>query len=205
MQSIKKKLLDRIYGHGRGYAFTGKDFWHLSSPISVDKALSLLAREGVIRRLGRGLYDYPRVNPELGGPLTPDFHQVAQAIARKLGIRVQPDGAWASNLIGISTQVPAKIVYLTDGRPQKYRIGNQILDFRKAAPGKFRPRDPVVGLIASALRDLGPKAIDRPMLDRLSELLSGRNRRLVLRDAQYVEGWIGDIIRRAAAEQDNQR
>jgi hypothetical protein len=173
------------------------DFLGLGDRAVVDKTLSLLARNGVLRRLGRGLYDYPRRNAELGGQLGPDFEQVAKALARKLGVRIQPHGAWAANLLGLSSQVPAQIVYLTNGHPKTYRFGRQTIIFRRNAPGKFRPADEIVGLIAGALRELGSDAVDDELRARLRQLVAKRNPRTVLRDTQYLEGWIADLIRAA--------
>jgi hypothetical protein len=194
MHMINKKILSRIYGHGRGYAFSGKDFLDLGDRDTVDKTLSLLAKNGNIRRLDRGMYDYPRQNPELGGQLAPDMDQVARAIARKLGIRIQPHGAWAANLLGLSTQVPAQIIYITDGHPKKYHILNQVIAFKRSAPGKFQSDDDMVSMIAGALRYLGQKSINDEMLSRLSRLLAGHSQKRILSEVQNLEGWIGDLI-----------
>ena len=102
-QAIKNKALNRIYGHGRGWAFSSKDFHDLGR---VDMALTRHMEAGTIRRVIRGIYDYPRFSELLNQQLAPDIHQVAQALARKFGWRIQPDGTAAMNLIGISTQVP---------------------------------------------------------------------------------------------------
>ena len=197
MQSVKDKVLARVYGHGRGRAFSNKDFLGLGDRAVVDKTLSLLARDGILRRLGRGLYDHPRSNPELGGKLGPDFEQVAKALARKLGVQIRPHGAWAASLLGLSSQVPARIVYVTDGHPKTYRFGRQAIVFRRNAPGKFRPADELVGLIAGALRELGPGAVDDELKARLRRLVAKRDPRTVSRDTRYLEGWIADLIRAA--------
>lgn len=90
---------------------------------SIDMALGSLAREGTIRRIRRGLYDMPKLNPALGGKLSPDIDEAAQAIARRQRWKIVPEGAWAANLLGLSTQVPAKIIYLTDGPSKEVEIG----------------------------------------------------------------------------------
>jgi Family of unknown function (DUF6088) len=85
--------------------------------------LTALVWDGVIRRIRRGLYDVPKVNPDLGGTLSPDIDQVARALARRHRWTIVPEGAWAANLLGLSTQVPAKIIYLSDRPNQKIQIG----------------------------------------------------------------------------------
>src|ERR1700678_2566410 len=114
MQTVDAKLISRIYGSGRGSAFTPNDFFDIGRRGAVDKALSRRTSKGTIRRLARGFYEYPREHPELG-KLSPDIEKVAKALAGKDRIRLQPAGAYATNLLGLSEQVPAKVVFLTDG------------------------------------------------------------------------------------------
>jgi hypothetical protein len=108
MQTIDAKLISRIYGSGRGSAFTPNDFFDIGGRDAVDKALSRLTAKGTIRRLARGLYEYPREHPELG-TISPDIEKVAKALTGKDQIRLQPSGAYATNLLGLSEQVPAKV------------------------------------------------------------------------------------------------
>src|SRR5438309_147281 len=109
MQTVDARIISRIHGTGRGAAFTPNDFLDLGGRDAVDKSLSRLALKGTIRRLARGLYEYPRQHPELG-VLSPDVDKVAKALAGKDRIRLQPAGAYATNLLGLSEQVPAKVV-----------------------------------------------------------------------------------------------
>ena len=99
MQSITDKILTRIRRNGHGRAYSSKDFLDIGSRASVDHALSALTKSGEIRRVARGIYEYPKVNPDLGGQLSPDYDSVARAIARKNGVRIEPSGAWAANLL----------------------------------------------------------------------------------------------------------
>jgi Family of unknown function (DUF6088) len=118
MQTMKTRILDRIRRFESGHAFMAKDFLDIASRGTVDMTLSALLRDRVIRRIRRGLYDSPKVNPDLGGTLSPDIDQTARALARRHRWTIVPEGAWAANLLGLSTQVPAKIVYLSDGPNQ---------------------------------------------------------------------------------------
>ena len=123
-QTIENKLSYRIRGNGSGWAFSPKDFLDLGGRPTVDSALHRLTRRGEVRRVVRGIYDYPRFSKLLDQQLSPDVDQVARAIARKFGWRIQPSGAIAANLLGLSTQVPARAVYLSDGPDRSYKIGN---------------------------------------------------------------------------------
>jgi len=105
-QAIEQKILSRIYGNGRGWAFSQADFADLGARSTIDSALHRREREGVIRRVIRGIYHYPRHSKALGGPTSPNIDQIAHALARKFNWRIQPNGATAQNLLGLSTQVP---------------------------------------------------------------------------------------------------
>lgn len=133
MQSVETNILRKIYGHGRGWAFFQKDFSPLASREAVDLALHRLEKKGTIRRVLRGLYDYPRFSELLDQQLSPDIDQVACALARKFGWHIQPSGAAALNLMGLSTQVPGRYVYLSDGPARTYEVGKTELVFENTA------------------------------------------------------------------------
>src|SRR5690349_2550530 len=130
-QTVEQQILARVYGHGRGWAFSPKDFLHLGSRKAVDVALIRLTNAGTIRRVIRGIYDYPRFSAFLDQQLGPDIHQVSLALARKFGWSTQAGSAAALNLIGLSTQVPSQYVYYSNGPDRKYIIGNTALQFEK--------------------------------------------------------------------------
>lgn len=112
-QSIEKRILSRILGSRKGAIFAPSDFLDVGSRRAVDLALHRLTRKNTLRRLTRGLYEYPREHPELG-MLSPDIQKIAKALAGKNRLRLQPAGAYAANLLGLSEQVPAKVIFLTE-------------------------------------------------------------------------------------------
>ena len=199
MQTIANKILNRIKGKGGGFSFTAKDFLDLGARGAVDMALSTLARSGTIRRIRRGLYDSPSYSELLGSLLAPDFDQVAHAIARKAGIRIQPSGALAANLLGLSEQVPAKIVYLTDGRSRTIRIGSQTITFKQTSPKELLPNEKTA-LVVHALRFLGKEAVTDEIIHKLRKILSPAERKRLLKDAKYTSTWDPDVVRRIAEE-----
>src|SRR5436305_379509 len=134
MTTVQEQILDRIRHQGRGKVFTTKDFFDLGSREAIDQALSRLAKAGDVQRLGRGLYHYPQRNLRLGIALPPDADEIAGALARRTGSRIAPSGAMAANRLGLSTQVPARPVYLTDGRTREVRVGNLVFVIKHVAP-----------------------------------------------------------------------
>lgn len=200
MQSVADKVLARIRSNGRGRAFSSKDFLDLGSRASVDHALCSLARSRQIRRVARGVYDYPRLNPDLGGELSPDYDAIARAIARKTGVRIEPSGAWAANLLGLSTQVPAKIVYLTNGTSRVYQVGSQRIAFQRVGPKELVAKPGPSSLVVQALRHLGQDRVNDSLLRQLRERLSRADRKALLRDTRYTADWIFEIIKKIAAD-----
>ena len=133
MKTKGYQIVTRIERLGPGKTFSAKDFLDLASRTMIDVTLAKLAQSGQIRRVRRGLYDVPKINPALGGKLSPDIDEAARAIARRQRWKIVPEGTWAANLLGLSTQVPSKIVYLTDG-PNKCR--SDAAPFNSNMPGR---------------------------------------------------------------------
>lgn len=199
MQTIDNRLISRIYGSGRGSAFTPNDFLDLGSRDAVDKALSRLAAKGTIRRLARGLYEYPREHPELG-TLSPDIEKVAKALAGKDRIRLQPAGAYATNLLGLSEQVPAKVVFLTDGPSRTVKFARQEIQLRRTTPRNMATAGRLSGLLMQALRHLGKTHITPARVEHLRRTLPAKERRQLLKDLRLAPAWMHPLFRELAGE-----
>lgn len=204
IESVYEKVDARIKKHGRGAVFVTREFLELGSRSAVDEALSRLTKENVIRRLGRGLYDYPRQHPALGlVPADPDL--IAGALARKTGSRLQSAGARAANALGLSTQVPAHPVYLTDGRRRTVQIGGQTIELRHASPRSMAGAGRVEGTVIQALRHLGPEHVDEATVEQLRQSLSIRDRVALRRAAFSAPGWLIPILQQIAQGQPEEK
>jgi hypothetical protein len=192
------KIKRRIIGKGRGAVFTPADFLDLCSRDSVDQTLSRLTDQGVIRRLARGIYDYPKTSPRLGR-LSPDPDAVAAAIARKDGRVVQVSPARAANMLGLTTQVPAKAVYLTDGPSRTKQIGAQTIIMRNAAAKNLVGAGKPTGAVFQALRYLGKDGVDASVVARLSKTIDADTRRALVKDALQAPGWMRPVVQQIAA------
>jgi hypothetical protein len=194
-QAIENKILSRVYGRGRGWAFTKTDFVAEFGETNVHKALSSLTKAGKIRRVLRGVYDYPRYSDLLSTELAPDLDQVSRALARKFNWRIQPSGDAALNLLGLSTQVPGRWVYLSDGPDRDYSVGNNILAFKKTALKDVGFRYPESGLVVQALKALGRDRVDSAVIKKIRSQLSAKACQRMLRDTRSVTGWVYDAIK----------
>lgn len=177
-----------IQEHGRGYVFTPKDFLDLGSREAIDTALSRLTTNGDIRRLARGLYDYPKQN-KLLGDLYPDPDYVAQVIARDLDSQIQISGARAMHMLGLTTQVPAQTVYLISGPSKEIKIGGVVLKFKHASPKIMAGSGTKGGIVLQAIRYLGKNGITNRVLDKISHQLDNADKQSIKNLIRFAPGW----------------
>ena len=200
MDSAQAQIHNRILQARPGAVFTPKDFLDLASRDAADQTLSRLVRQAKVRRLGRGLYYTPRHNETLGVDVPPDLDDVADAVARQTGSRVAPSGAVAANRLGLSTQVPVKPVYLSDGRTRQVAVGNYTLQIKHVSPKDLPVGSRTSALVLQALRFLGKDAIHDGTIGAIRSALSRDDRAQLLHDAQYATDWLREIARRVASE-----
>jgi len=154
-------------------------------------------RQGITRQLARGLYDYPDQHPGIG-VLSPSTDAIAQALKGRDAARLQPTGAYAANILGLSDQVPARTVFLTDGRSRRVKIGKQEIVLRHTTLRNMATAGTTSGMVIQALRWLGRRHVD----DQTCALLAGRltddDKRTLIADARYAPTWVAEIMRRVA-------
>jgi hypothetical protein len=198
MQTKHNQIVARIEQLGLGKAFSAKDFLDIASRTMIDVTLASLAPSGKIRRIKRGLYDMPRINAALGGELSPDIDEAAQAIARRQRWKIVPEGAWAANLLGLSTQVPAKIIYLTDGPNNEVLIGRRSIHFKHARPKAMAGLEGKFALVVQALRYLGKEGVSTREIQTLRTALSPAEKRRLVKDARFGVDWIYEVAKKIA-------
>lgn len=202
VNSIDNQILSRIMGKGRGYVFTPADFLDLGNRNAVGLVLFRNTDAGTIRKLARGLYDYPRLHPRLG-TLAPSTDEVAKALQGRDVSRLQPSGAHAANMLGLSDQVPVRAVFLTDGRSRKVQLGKQLIILKKTTPRQMATAGRISGTVIQALHWLGRRHVDDKALSILRRRLSARDKRQLLNDIPYAPAWIGEVMRRISKPPDH--
>ena len=195
IQSIDKIVTYRIYGNKRGWVFTPSRFYDIGSQFAVRKTLERLAKSGLIRRLAPGLYDYPKRHPVLGD-LLPNYEQIGRALIGEDKLKLQPSGAYAANLLGLTEQVPAKIVFLTDGAPRKVVIGKQTIILKRTTPKNMAAAGRASGLVIQALRYLGKDSVSDDTINKLKTRLSREDKDRLLKDISCAPVWIGRALSR---------
>ena len=202
MRTAKDSILRGIRDLRRGAVFTPKDFLDVANRGTVDMTLHGLVERGIVTRLARGLYHYPKQSAFLKGPLSPELDAVAQALARRFRWHIVPSGAHAANLLGLSTQVPAKAVYLSDGPSKIVSVGKRQIVFKHARPKDLAPAgEHLSAVVIQALRYLGRDAVGSETIADLKKKLPKPARTHLLHDARFGTDWIYAAAR-AIAESD---
>lgn len=198
--TVSKQIENRVHGHGPGWVFSPTDFLDLGSPHTVGMVLTRMVRGGQIRRLARGLYDFPRTDPQLG-LLSPSVDMIAETLARRDGVRLQPSEAAAANMLHLSEQVPMRVVYETDGPPRKITVGTLTIQFRRRVPRKMATAGKMSGLVFAALRGLGKRYVTQEQVSHLRQLLSPEDRRCLLQDLPQAPAWMHPFLRYIAKDE----
>ncbi len=190
---VEVLVKNRIIEHGRGWCFTSMHFSDLGGDASIRKALSHLQRQKIIRRLAQGIYDYPKIH-DLLGIIPPDLNEVAKAIAEKNGVLIQPAGARAANLVGLSEQVPSRIIFLTEGPSRKMIIGNQEIIFKKTTKKNMSSAGTREGLLIQALKNLGKDHIAQAERAQVAKFLKDCSEEEIKQNIKFAPAWIRALI-----------
>ena len=196
-QHVEINIKNRIYGLGRGKCFTPDKFLDLGGDSAIRQSLSRLTKEGLIRRLAQGLYEYPRIHKTLG-VLPPQADQIIKALAERDEITVQPSGAYAANLLGLSEQVPNKVVYLTQGSPRKIKVGNMEIILKRTSNKHMAVAGKMSGLIIQALLYLGEEHLDKEIIMKLSKKLSPQEKKELIKAVKSAPIWMRDFLKEVA-------
>lgn len=202
MISVEDKILARIKGHGSGWVMTNGDFGDLAPTATVDWSLHRLKAKKTIRPLLRGIYDYPRYSTFLQEEIAPDMEKVARAIARKFQWNIQISGSAALNYLGLSTQIPMRIVYFSDGPNRQYEILGKTIEFKHIIMKDAKFSDPKSEIIVQALRELGEKQITPEDIEKMRNFIPKSERKKILKDTQFVTDWVHNKIQMICREED---
>lgn len=194
------KLYDSVFyfisGHGRGWAFSSNDLIQKFERQQIDNVLSDLVKAKKIRRVSRGIYDYPKYSELLQKELSPDIEQVAQAIGRKFNWRIEVSGESALNILNLSTQIQAKYIYLSDGPNKSYKLYNDVeIEFKKSVLKDIGFRYKESSLIVQALKSLGKEHISDEIIEKIKEQIEPKMYEKILKDTQSTTVWVYEIIK----------
>jgi hypothetical protein len=190
-----KLIRDRINCSDIGTVYVAVDFVDISDKTSVNAYLARLVDEGLIRRVLRGVYDKPEYNDFLEEYVAPSPDKVANALARNFGWSIVPCGDTALNLLGLSTQVPAAWVYVSDGTYKEYAYDNTTIQFKRTTNKEVSKLSYKTALTVQALKALGKDKIDDTVINRLGKLLTAEEKQTMLEEAKAATSWIYEYIK----------
>jgi len=192
--TVSNKIENTITKSEKGKLIFVSDFSQYGNYDTVRKSLQRLITKGIIIRISKGIYYYPKTD-ELLGVLYPTAEEIGKAIAKRDKARIIPTGAYAQHLLGLSTQIPMNIVYLTDGSARKVKIGNQTITFKKTSPKNLSFDSKLSSLIIQALKSKKENNITQTEKQRLAEIIKQSNEEEKIKnDIQNAPVWIRKIV-----------
>jgi predicted transcriptional regulator of viral defense system len=193
VQSIKNKIELTIKQKGRGKIIFTKDFSLLGTEFVIRQSLSRLCKEGLILRLSAGAYLYPKIS-KLIGTVYPSINEIIEQIAKREKSRIVPTGLYALNKIGLSTQVPMRFVFLTDGAARELTIAGVKVKFQKTIAKNLAFKGKLTILVVFALKEIGKNNLQANELHKINELLSHEPKDVIIHDSRLAPNWIAEIM-----------
>lgn len=190
---VENKIAEVLKTNPKGSVLFVDDFLGYGNPESVKKALLRLKEKEILVRLAHGIYLYPKIDKELG-VLFPSTEEIANAIARRDKARIIPAGVQTLNKLGLSTQVPMKVVYLTDGSARTVKVGKRTITFKKTSPKNLLAQGEISSLAIQALKTIGQKKVDENTIERIQAILKKEKKENIFNDAKISPAWINKIL-----------
>ncbi len=201
---IESKILTKIKKAKRGTLFFTDSFVHIAQKKTVSKSLERLVKKREIIRVANGIFTRPKKDPLLG-IIKPSIDEIAKTIAKRDKAKIVPTGNYALNKLGLSTQVPMNIVFLTDGSPRKVNVGKFTITFKKASPRNVSALGNISKLVIQALKSIGEKNMNAETIARIKKLLRNENIHHLEHDFRLAPEWIRKIIRPVLIERKNEK
>lgn len=196
MQSVEYKIAKSIKAKPFGSLIFPDDFADKGSADSIRKALQALKNKGLIKAVAHGIYVRPKMSPYIG-EVMPSAEEVAHAIAKRDKIRIVPTGVYALHALGLSTQIPLKLVYLTDGAARTIKVGKRTIKLKKTTPKNLLAKGKISSLVIQALREIGKDMIRPDELQQILKLLRKEDQQLIKHDVKLAPEWIKQIMKGA--------
>ncbi len=190
---VENKVAETLLKLQKGSILFVDDFLDFGNSESIKKALFRLKEKGLLIRVAHGIYLYPKKDKDLG-VLYPSAEEIAIAIAKRDKARIIPTGVQALNKLGLSAQIPLKVVFLTDGAARSIKIGKRTITFKKTSPKNLLTKGEISGLVIQALKSMGQNKLEDAILIKLLAILKKEKKENILHDAKLAPAWINKIL-----------
>lgn len=195
--SIDDQIENRIGRAKEGAIFFADDFSDLGSQSAIHTTLHRLEKRKVLSRISHGIYAKPKVSELLNQEILPSVEEVAKAIAKRDRAKLLPSGSYALYVLGMSTQIPLKLVYYTDGKARTIKVGNRTIQFKRTTPKNLALKGEVGRLVVQAIRDIGRGKITPQEEETIINLLKKEDIKNLKHDIALAPQWIAEIMAKA--------
>lgn len=200
-ESYKGSIVKKIESMEPGSVFIANDFLDMASYERVRNILNRLVIDGEIQRVLKGVYYQPRFSDLINEYEAPNVHRVAQAIARKYNWTIAPSGKTALNILGLSTQVPAKWSYISDGRYITYSFDGIEIEFKKRSNAKISGMSPMTALVIGAIKSLGKDGVTEVQIETIRKKLTEEEKTILLEEGKTASAWIYEVLRKVGEKE----
>jgi hypothetical protein len=196
MESIHSQIKSIVSKKRKGTIVFAEDFKKIGAGGTIRISLFRLCKEGFLIRLANGIFLYPKIDKKFGlGVIYPSIIEIANQIAKREKARLVPTGVYAMNRLGLCTQVPAKVIFLTDGAPRTIKIGQKAtIKFQKTTAKNLSFKGRITQLVCSALKEIGKGNATDEQLQKIGQALAFESNKTIEHDAKLAPEWISNII-----------
>lgn len=196
IMTISKQIEQKIHNSDKGILLFISDFSGIGEYDTVRKSLQRLAEQELIIRLSKGIYYYPKQD-DIFGIILPSTEQIAKAIAKRDEARIVPTGSYGLYLLGLSTQIPMNVVYLSDSSARIINIGKQTIIFKKTNPKTLTVNHKLTNLVIQALKTIGKNAITETIICKIEEAITNSEETNMIEDnIKFAPVWIQNIVKK---------
>ena len=193
--SILSEIKKEIQNAKIGTVFVPIDFALITDKKTASVSLSRLEKEKIVLKIMRGIYYKAEYNDFLDEYVAPQADAVAHALSRNYGWTIVPCGDTALNLLGLSTQIPATWVYVSDGPYKEYTYNQTTIKFKRTTNKEISKLSYKTALVVQALKALGNDSINDSVITKLKNTLTDKEKKTMLMEAKAVTSWIFEYIK----------
>jgi hypothetical protein len=191
--SINKQIESKVKRSKAGQIFLPSDFKDLGTSTAIRKTLSRLVEQKVLVRMGQGIYVVP-IHDKVFGEVLPSVEEIAAAIAKKERVKIMPTGQYALNKMGLSTQVPMKIIFLTNGTKKNITIGKSSIVFQPTTTKKLAMVGTISSLLFLGLEGLDLIQLTNSEIEKIISLLKKEDAKKLKHDMKLTPSRISDFV-----------
>ncbi|AJM71511.1 DUF6088 family protein [Mycoplasma yeatsii] len=195
------QIQERINNFEYDKVFTSDDFLDIASSETVRRTLNRLAKDQKIRRIINGFYFTPKYVELIKEYGTFNVYELIDAIARKYNWDIAPFGLACLNILSLSTQVPAKVIFVSNGRNKTFNADGMTIEFRKVSSREISNMSLKTRIVIQAIKELGKGKIKKYHIDRIRWRLAEEEKQNLLVEARHTTKWIYEHIKEICKEE----